>query len=94
MTQTTILAAASTLATSTDVVVTPGTFTTIGIFSAAEGRLPVDAMITVYQDSPGVDNIVQTLNNERRSIVLIGPGTYRVIRQAYTGTAFGAYSET
>lgn len=95
MAQSTILAAAKTAATSTDVAVAAGVTVTIGIFSATYDRCPHDAIFTVYQDTPGADNVVTTLTDERRSVVLSGPGTFRVGRVAYSvGTAFGVFSET
>ena len=94
MAQSTLLAAGHTAATSTDLVVAAGAFATIGVFSAAVGRLAQDGIFTVMQDTPGVDNNVTTLDNTRRSVVLIGPGTFRVTRTAYTGTDFGVFGET
>ena len=95
MAQSTILAAAKTAATSTDVTVGSGSTVTIGLFSSAYDRVPAGAIFTVYQDTPGADNVVTTLTDERRSVVLSGPGTFRVGRVAYsTGTAFGVFSES
>lgn len=93
MAQTTILAAANTAGTSSDIVVAAGAVVTVGIFSAAAGALPADVAMQVMQDTPGADNHAATLNNSRRTAVLTGPGTFRVRRPAYTGTAFGVFTE-
>lgn len=93
MAQSTILAAGNTAATSTDIVVAAGAFVWVGIFSAANATLPVEVDFTVFQDTPGADNTVVLLDNNYRAIQLIGPGTFRVGRPAYTGTAFGVFLE-
>lgn len=93
MTQSTILAAGNTAATSTDVVVAAGAFVVIGIFSAASDSLTIPTVFSVFQDTPGADNVIALLNNNYRSLSLVGPGTFRVGRPAYTGTAFGVFLE-
>lgn len=93
MTQTTILAAGVTADVSTDVIVPSGAVATLGIFSAAAGALPEGLLLAIEQDTPGADNVVEYLHNHRRTAVITGPGTFRVRRPAYTGTAFGAFSE-
>lgn len=90
MAQTTILAPDTTDATSTDVVIAAGAFATVGIFSVVTGRVPFDAL-RIMQVTPGAANEVDPLNDARRSVVLVGPGTFRVVRTAYSGTAFGAF---
>lgn len=94
MAQSTILAAGNTDATSTDVVVAAGAFVWVGIFSAVADALPVQVNFAVLQDTPGADNTLTLLNTNTRSVRLIGPGTFRVARTAYTGTAFGVFLET
>ncbi|SDO72673.1 hypothetical protein SAMN04487957_110138 [Halomonas shengliensis] len=94
MAQATVLAAGTTAATSTDIVVAAGESVTVGIFSAAAAPVPAGAGFTVAQDTPGADNIVARLGQQQRATVLAGPGTYRVSRQAYTGEAFGVFTET
>lgn len=95
MAQSTILAAAKTAATSTDVTVTAGTPVTIGVFSATYGRVPHDALFTVYADTPGADNVWAVLTDEKRAVTIEAPGTYRVKRTVYsTGESFGVYLET
>lgn len=92
MTQTTVLAAGNTEATSTDIVVAAGAQVTVGLFSAS-GVLPYGVRFIVYQDTPGGDQFVARLEENARTTVLSGPGTYRVKRPAYTGTAFGVFTE-
>lgn len=93
MAQNFILAPAATAATSTDIVVAAGAVVTVGIYSAAGGILPSGVDFTVYQDTPDGDNYVARLSNFSRTTALSGPGTYRVKRPAYTGTAFGVFTE-
>ena len=93
MAQATVLATGTTEATSTDITVAAGESVTVGIF-AAGGRLPSRVAFTVKQDTPGGDNVVARLTNVERATVLAGPGTYRVHRPAYSGTAFGVFTET
>lgn len=94
MAQSTILAAAITAATSTDVVVAAGAQVTIGIFSAAAEDLPLGVIFEVMQDTPGADNVAARLHQGNRAEVLSGPGTFRVKRYAYVGPAFGVFIET
>ncbi|MNZ32164.1 hypothetical protein D3C78_494860 [compost metagenome] len=93
MTQTTVLAAGVTSATSSDIVVAAGEQITVGLFSAAAGHLPHGLQIPVMQKTPGADNFISSLTDARRTTVLSGPGIFRVQRPAYTGTAFGAFTE-
>lgn len=90
---TAILAAGNTAATSTDIVVAAGAVVTVGIFSAAAGELPAGIAFRIAQKTPGVDNEQIKLTNSFRSTTLVGPGTFRVKRPAYTGTAFGVFTE-
>ncbi|SDF69712.1 hypothetical protein SAMN05216571_101259 [Onishia taeanensis] len=93
MAQATVLAAGTAAATSSDIVVAAGESVTVAIF-AASGRLPTSVAFAVKQDTPGGDNVVARLTNVDRATVLAGPGTYRVQRPAYAGTAFGVFTET
>lgn len=93
MAQTIILTAGNTALPSADIVVAAGATVTVGIFSAAGGSLPADVAFRVMQDTPGADNQETKLNNSKRTTVLAGPGTFRVKRPAYTGTAFGVFTE-
>lgn len=94
MAQSTILAAGNTAATSTDVVVAVGVAVWVGVFSASPDTLPVQVSFVAFQDTPGADNAIGFLSNNARMIRLVGPGTFRVTRPAYTGTAFGVFLET
>lgn len=93
MAQSTILAAGNTSATSTDVVVAAGVTVAIGIFSATADTVPAAVVFTVFQDTPGADNTLAQLNNNYRALAIVGPGTFRVSRPAYTGAAFGVFLE-
>lgn len=98
MTQSTILAAGITDATSTDIVIAAGATVVVGMFCADIDK-PVaypDIIATkfeIMQDTPGADNIIFVLNYAKPSTVLSGPGTYRVKRIAYVGKPFGVFLE-
>lgn len=93
MTQSTVLAAGITAATSTDIVVMGGSTVTVGLFSAVAASVPQGLVLGIDQDTPGADNTVGYLDGAQRQVVLSGPGTFRVKRPAYTGTAFGVFVE-
>lgn len=84
MGQTTILAAGSTAATSSDVTLLSGQEMTVGIFAA--GKLPPNAKLVVSMATPAGDTAVADLTRVRPAVVLSGPGTYRVRRPAITGS--------
>jgi hypothetical protein len=94
MTQSTVLAAGTTADASTDIVVAAGSVVTVGIFAATAADLPIEAIFDVMQDTPGADNVAARLHQANRTTVLSGPGTFRVKRPAYTGSAFGVFVET
>jgi hypothetical protein len=94
MAQNTVLAAGITSATSTDIVVAAGEVVKVGIFAASAVGLPQQARFNVLEDTPGGDNVIAQLSDENRSVLISAPGTYRVSRRAYAGTAFGVYTET
>lgn len=98
MTQSTILAAGITDATSTDVVVAAGSVVIVGMFCADVDKPTVysDIIATTFQvmqDTPGADNIIDTLTYAKPTTVLSGPGTYRIKRIAYVGKPFGVFLE-
>lgn len=95
MTQATILAAAQTAATSSDVVVAAGSSVTVGMFTVS-GVLPAFVGMSIMLDTPGGDLLVGVLDLARPAVVLDGPGTYRVVRGDITaqGVDVGVYSET
>lgn len=89
----TILAAGNTTATSTSIVVGVGEAITVGIFSATDGGLPADAEVVLKKTTPGVANDVFRFGNVNRQKAITSPGTYQVIRTAYTGLAFGVFTD-
>lgn len=94
MAQSTILAVGKTAATSDDVTILAGATATVGIFSAQDSAVPLDAHFYVLQDTPGADSPIGVLNGNQRSAVLTGPGTFRIKRTAYErGDAFGVFVE-
>jgi hypothetical protein len=94
MAQSTVLSAGTTAGTSSDIVVAAGSTVTVGIFPAAGGTLRSSVAFHVLADTPGSDRVVAKLSSACQATQLSGPGTYRVRRPAYTGTAFGVYLET
>lgn len=93
MAQATVLAAAITAANSTDIVVAAGEVFTVGVFSAATDVLPAGVTFDIMQKTPGAANKIGRMNNEDRFTTLNSPGTYYVARPAYTGTAFGVFTD-
>lgn len=96
MAQSTVLAANTTAATSSDITVAAGSTVTVGLFSSAvaASNLPIGAKFNIRMDTPGDDVVVGTLDNVNRTRLLVGPGTYRVSRVAYSGAAYGVFVET
>lgn len=94
MAQNTVLAAGTTAATSTDTVVAAGASVTVGIFPSTAGVLPSDVAFVVSVDTPGIDRVAGKLDQNNPVLVVSGPCTFRVRRPAYTGHAFGVFTET
>jgi len=94
MAQNTVLAAGTTAAVSTDIVIAAGAEVIVGVFSSVAANMPLGARFNILLDTPGSDQFIAKLDNEHRAQVLTGPGTYRVSRNAYTGAAFGVFSVT
>lgn len=93
MAQTTILAAGTTAATSTDVVVANGASVTIGIFTASAAGIPGNEGVAVYIDTPGADMVEVELTGKRPTRVISGPGTFRA-KRGVTVTSIGVYTES
>lgn len=93
MAQTTILAAGTTAATSTDVVVAAGATVTIGVFTAAASGIPGNEGVQVYIDTPGNDQYAVSLTGNKPTQVISGPGTFRAVR-GVTTTSLGVYTES
>lgn len=89
MAQTTILAAGTTAATSTDVTVASTDTKKIGI--ACASAIPSDDECTLFEVTPLGENPILQLNNSRTS-TLVGCGTYRVKRPVTTAS-IAVYSE-
>lgn len=65
---------------------------TLGAY-VASGQLPMGSYMQVLQDTPGSnDNCIDYLGLGNPTVVVTGPGTYRVVRFACP-TAIGAFSE-
>lgn len=98
MTQSTILAAGITEATSTNIVVAQGAIATVGMFCTLANK-PTDfyevqaTRFQVLQVTPGTENVIAWLDYNRPTTVLAGPGTYKVLRLAYVGKPFGVFLE-
>lgn len=94
MARTTVLAAGNTAADSSDIVVAAGQAVTVAIFQSVAGDYPASVSFVVSQVTPGLVNSVALIGGYPRQILLAGPGTFRVSRPAYTGTAFGVFTES
>lgn len=92
-TQTTVLAAGTTAADSSDITVEQGESVKIGLFSAAGGEPPMGAEFALVQETPGADDVIQTLGRRQKACVIDAPGIYKIKRSAYTGEAWGVYKE-
>jgi hypothetical protein len=92
MAQSTLLAAAKTVATSTDLAVEPGDVVTIGVFTDATGGIPPNEGVKVYQDTPSADQFVFSLDGNHPIRQISAPGTYRAVR-AITTTNVGVFAE-
>jgi hypothetical protein len=93
MAQNTILAAGTTAATSTDVVVAAGSTVTIGIFVSSGDFSVSGPIVQVMADTPGADVSVATLSPQSPTAVIAGPGTFRAKRMAVS-QSIGVYTET
>lgn len=94
MTQTTVLAAAQTADTSSNIVVTPGVQVTVGLF--ASSKIPATVRCAIHIDGPAGDQVVGVLTGINHTTVLTAPGTYFVRRPAITdyGVNVGVMTET
>lgn len=90
MAQTTILAAGTAAATSTDIVLAAGAVATVGIFAETAISLPAGEQFTVVQVTPGAANYAGMLTNGERAIQIVGPGTFQV-KRPLTTAAFGVF---
>lgn len=93
MTQTTILAAGVSAATSSTVVVAAGATVTIGLFTVAGLTAPSDVKLNITMKTPGVDNVIDQLYITKKQVQISGPGQFVVSRPAYAGDAFGVFVE-
>ena len=92
MAQTTILATGTASATSSDSVVSSGAIVTLGMF-VASGIIPGGDAANVMIATPGADVIVAALSVQRPAVQVVGPGTFRVLRQPCTASV-GIFSVT
>lgn len=93
VTQTTILAADTTAASSSLIVVDANAVVAVGIFSAESGDLLLSASFNVVQITPGAPNVITQLSGNQKTVQLSGPGTYRVDRPALDGVAHGVFKD-
>jgi len=93
MAQSTILAAGTTVATSTDVIVGEVGTVTVGLF-VASGDIPAFCSFVVYDVTPGALVPIGSLNKQTPAMTLPYVGTFRVTRNEAGGTSVGVYSES
>lgn len=94
MAQNTILAAGTTAATSTDVVVAAGATVSIGIFTSDAAGIPGNHSVTVFMDTPSQDVPLFQLNGKEPVKAVSGPGTFRAKRGLGLTTSIGVFTET
>lgn len=94
MTMTTILAAGTNAAPSTDVVVNALESLSVSIFSPTE-KAGIGQPFEVVQVTPGATNHVCYLDNATRQTTINGPITIRVLRPdlGVGAVAFGVFTE-
>lgn len=103
MTQSTVLAAGTTAASSTDIVVTT-TPVSVSVFSSAGGQLPSGIALYLERQAPGPvwqpvyddyrgNHEPVVLGQRRMDVGIFAPGTYRVRREAIP-TAVGVALDT
>jgi len=95
MAQSTILAAGTTVATSSSVTVPAGGVVTLGIF-VASGAIPPDASFLVSVTTPGAVLPIGSLNNMNPTMVIPGPCAVTVTRNSAggAGTSVGVFAES
>lgn len=92
-TQSTLLAAAKTSATSTDLNIAQGEAKTIGIFTDDAGGIPSHEFVRVYVDTPSSDLLSFILSGVKPLEVVTGPCTVRAIRPI-TSVNIGVFAES
>jgi hypothetical protein len=94
MAQTTVLAAGTTDATSSAIVVLSGATVTVSLFSAA--TIPLSCTMTIILSAPSGNQVVGALTKYNPSVGIYAPGTYYVVRAGrdMSGVAVGAFIES
>jgi hypothetical protein len=94
MAQTTVLAAGTTDATSSAIVVPAGATVTVSLFSAAE--IPLSCTMDIILSAPSGDQIVGALTKYDPSVGIYAPGTFYVVRAGrnMSGVNVGAFIES
>jgi hypothetical protein len=94
MAQTTVLAAGTTDATSSAIVVPAGATVTVSLFSAAE--IPLSCTMDIILSAPSGDQIVGALTKYDPSVGIYAPGTFYVVRAGrnMSGVDVGAFIES
>ena len=82
MTQTTILASGQSAATSSDVVIAYDQSAVIGLFTVTGNTLPNGPTLRLVITTPGQDTLVAILSASQPTVLVNGPGTFRVHRSA------------
>lgn len=90
MAQATVLASGTTAAQSSDIVVSPGTVVTVGIFSAAP--LPATTRCAISIKGPTGSQVVGWLNGDTVATTITAAGTYFVTRPVVE-VAAGIFTE-
>jgi hypothetical protein len=94
MSQTTVLAAGTTDATSSAITVAPGANATVSLYSA--GVIDNACNMTVVISTPSGNQVVGSLTKYTPALGIYSPGTYYVVRlgKDMNGVATGAFTES
>jgi hypothetical protein len=94
MTQTTILAAGTTDATSSAIDIPAGSTVTLSLFSSS--AIPLSCSMNIVLGTPTGNQVVGSLTKYAPSIGIYAPGTYYVVRagREMSGVAVGAFIES
>ncbi len=93
MAQSTILAAGTTVTTSSTVAVPPGGSVTLGLF-VASGDIPNNVSAIVQVTTPGAAVNIGSLSKQTPTFLVPGPCTVQVLRQEAGGASVGVYAES
>lgn len=93
MAQVTQLAVGTASATSSNILVASAAEMLIGLFPPANEQIPSDVRATLVQATQGGDVMLTSLDRGNPCVIVHGPGTFRVIRNACSAPGVGVFSD-